>query len=381
MLRYLFFAFLGLAACENKGESEPVAQETDSTQVVVAARVSRHALPFCPEVYEEGIELPITELKAQQDYIEEEIKQVQSDTIPDFQEKRRRLNDLDVAKSIMIDKLAYKIESICGSVDDSQPVELYDGNLGVSKEFVNSLSKSVGQLQWKYSFGNQFNSPGDSEGNVKGVRWCSGSLIAKDLFITAGHCFDRSGLSWRLPKKNGQIISSQQISQLMKVNFNYQLSAANRQIRADTIDYPVLELKEYRNGDLDYAIIRLGKDSQGNWPGDKFGILAISSDTLSQVGVAGIIQHPKGNPKVIEAGPVVFVVANLLGYNDIDTEGGSSGAAVISAKTNKIVGVHIQGGCDLNRSNFNSATPIRAILPFSPILQTCLLDTSDAADE
>src|SRR5215211_3579232 len=39
-------------------------------------------------------------------------------------------------------------ETQCGAVDDSQDVELYDGSLGVSVEFVRRFSPPVGQLQW-----------------------------------------------------------------------------------------------------------------------------------------------------------------------------------------------------------------------------------------
>jgi len=52
-------------------------------------------------------------------------------------------------------------ESLCGN-DDSQPVESYDGKLGVTKAFVEKMSRSVGQLQWKYNFEARFNGPNDS---------------------------------------------------------------------------------------------------------------------------------------------------------------------------------------------------------------------------
>lgn len=261
-------------------------------------------------------------------------------------------------------------ESICQSVDDSQPVEFYDGALGVSKIFVEKACRSVGQLQWKYNFGGTFNSPNDSEGNVKGVRWCTGTLISKNLFITAGHCFDRDGNGWRMPARNGQTISSEEIAQLMKVNFNYQTDKLTGKIRRDTIDYPVIELKEYRNGNLDYAIIILGKDKYGKYPGEKFGFVEIAKSDPSQNDMTAIIQHPLGNPKVIEAGRIFSIKFDLLNYDDIDTQGGSSGAAVISVSNNKIVGIHVLGGCDNFNDGSNHATPISLIIPNSPIVNS-----------
>ena len=39
------------------------------------------------------------------------------------------------------------LESQCGSADDSQPIEQYDGTLGVSTEFAAAHERPVGQLQ------------------------------------------------------------------------------------------------------------------------------------------------------------------------------------------------------------------------------------------
>ncbi len=279
-------------------------------------------------------------------------------------EKLEKLFDLNTDQIVQLQME----ESICKNIDDSQPVEFYDGTLGVSKAFVEKMSRSVGQLQWKYNFGGTFNGPNDSEGDVKGVRWCTGTLIGKDIFITAGHCFDRDGNGWNMPTRGGQTISSEEIAQLMKVNFNYQADRVTGKIRADTIDYPVVELKEYRNGNLDYAIIILGKDKEGRYPGDRFGFVEIAKSEPSQNDMTAIIQHPLGNPKVIEAGRIFSIKFDLLNYDDIDTQGGSSGAAVISVNNNKIIGIHVLGGCDNLRDGSNHATPIFLIKPNSPIV-------------
>ncbi len=62
---------------------------------------------------------------------------------------------------------AYKqlYESICGATDDSQPVEQYDGTLGVIVAFVNAHQGPVGQLQWNDNLGAIYTNPG----NVSGV--------------------------------------------------------------------------------------------------------------------------------------------------------------------------------------------------------------------
>lgn len=111
------------------------------------------------------------------------------------------------------------LETICGMTDDSQPVEQYDGSLGVSQAFVARLQSRVGQLQWDTNLADRYDNPG----NVSGVRWCTGALISHNLFISAGHCFDQSPGSWVVPRVNGtnNAISSEQIASAMHVNFNY----------------------------------------------------------------------------------------------------------------------------------------------------------------
>lgn len=84
------------------------------------------------------------------------------------------------------------LESICGATDDSQPVEQYGGTLGVTTTFVAAHQSPVGQLQWNNNLAALYTSPG----NVSGVRWCTGTLISNDLFLSAGHCFDQNGGGW-----------------------------------------------------------------------------------------------------------------------------------------------------------------------------------------
>ncbi len=90
----------------------------------------------------------------------------------------------------------YAFESMCGLRDDTQDVETYDGNLGVTRAFVDQHEPPVGQLQWLEDLFERFRGPNESPGDVSGVRWGSGGLIENDLFITAGHCFDQSGGGW-----------------------------------------------------------------------------------------------------------------------------------------------------------------------------------------
>src|SRR5262245_56460721 len=66
------------------------------------------------------------------------------------------------------------LESQCGATDDSQPVEQYNGTLGVTGAFVNAHQAPVGQIQWNNNLAAIYTNPG----NVTGVRWCTGALVS-----------------------------------------------------------------------------------------------------------------------------------------------------------------------------------------------------------
>jgi V8-like Glu-specific endopeptidase len=251
------------------------------------------------------------------------------------------------------------VETICGNTDDSQHVELYNGTLGVTRAFVDSHERPVGQLQWVSDLAQRFNNAGESPGNVSGVQWGSGALISDELFITAGHCFDQSGNGWIRPMRNGQTVSPQEIAALMMVNFNYQINPATGQPRQSE-SFPVVELIEYRAGGFDYAIARVGRNAEGDLPGERFGSLAVATANLTEEGaVLCIIQHPNGLPKKIEAGPMRSNAGSQITYNSLDTLGGSSGSAILSP-TGEVVGVHTNGGCTAV-GGFNFGTNIEAI--------------------
>lgn len=250
-------------------------------------------------------------------------------------------------------------ETLCGGIDDSQPVELYDGSLGVTRAFVDTHERAVGQLQWNDDLASIYDNPG----NVNRARWCSGTLISRDLFLTAGHCFDRTGGGWQRPLQNGTntVISEQEIAGNMHVNFNYQVDP-NGNIRTEQ-SFEILDLVEYRLGSLDFAIVRLA----GN-PGDTFGSTEVSIEDGDEGDMLCIMQHPAGLPKRIEAGPLFHLHDSRLGYDSIDTLGGSSGSGILKSPDGRIVGVHTNGGCSTAALSHNHGVRIESIIAASPTL-------------
>ncbi len=227
-----------------------------------------------------------------------------------------------------------EIESICGGQNDSQPVEQYDGTLGVTRAFVDTHQAPAGQLQWN-----------------TGARTCSGTLISSNLFLTAGHCF---------PADRPVEAATE-----MHVNFNYQVDSSGN-LRTEQ-SFNILELVEYRLGGLDYAIVRL----EGN-PGSTFGFSRISNNDVDNGAMLCIIQHPAGLPKRIEAGPQFHLHDSRVGYDSIDTLGGSSGSGILHSPSGLLVGVHTNGGCTPIALSHNHGVRITSIRANSPVIQNIL---------
>lgn len=252
------------------------------------------------------------------------------------------------------------LESICGVADDSQPVEQYDGTLGVTTTFVNAHQRAVAQVQWNDNLAAAFTNPGD----VSGVRWGSGTMIGPDLFLTCGHLFDQDPNGWTIPRQNGSAtaISPQDVAVNMHLNFEYQVDAGGT-LRAEQ-RFPITQLIEYRLGGLDMALCRIGGD-----PGTTYGWSEVSTADTAVGDMLAIIGHPAGLPKRIEAGPTTQISGSTVRYDDIDTLGGNSGSGILHGPTGRVVGVHTNGGCNPAGTGSNSGVAIAAIRAASPTLQ------------
>jgi V8-like Glu-specific endopeptidase len=276
-------------------------------------------------------------------------------------------------ESLTPDRLEYGDirETICGTTDDSQPVEQYDGSLGVTRAFVDTHQVPVGVLRWHTNLANIYTNPG----NVAGHRWCTGTLIADNLFLTAGHCFDQTGGGWNRPRVNGtnNIISSQEIATRMNVEFNFQVDANG--VQQSPVSFAVEELIEYRLDGLDFAIVRLS----GN-PGQQFGITRLAEDDGNQGDMICIIGHPAGQPKRIEAGPITSFEDFRVRYNDIDTLGGNSGSGILRASDGCIVGIHTNGGCNAAMTGSNFGLRITRLRAASPTVQNLGAHTNTIRD-
>lgn len=218
--------------------------------------------------------------------------------------------------------------TICGSTNDAQHVNHYNGALGPTVGFVQTHKTSKGALE----------TIADPAADPK---YCSGTLIAADLFLTAGHCVGSSTI--------GDFVA-----------FNYELVAGGTTVAAQS-HFQVTQILEDNISSVDYAIVRLS----GN-PGNTFGIAAVAAGDPPVGSAITIIGHPEGEPKQIEAGTVGSYSGNYMRYGNVDTLGGSSGSGVLD-NAGAIVAVHTNGGCGAT-SGTNSGPRIARIREVSGIL-------------
>ena len=215
---------------------------------------------------------------------------------PPLPEEVERLLEGFAAGAVPDDLYTAMLESQCGVTDDSQPVEQYDGTLGVTRAFVDAHQPMVGQLQWNNDLAAIYTNPG----NVAGVRWCTGALIGDNLFLTAGHCLDRTADGWQLPRVNGSndVISSQEIATRMHVNFNFQVDPNGNQRPEQA--FAVTQMIEHRLGTLDFAPTR--SRSSATQPANRSGSRPAPSRRSPATGSPTATSTPLGGTRAPRSG-------------------------------------------------------------------------------
>jgi V8-like Glu-specific endopeptidase len=199
-----------------------------------------------------------------------------------------------------------------------------------------------------------------------GNRGCTATLVGKSCAITAGHC----------------------VKNLYRGEFNVPNSINGEPVQSqkeDTffVNPESIEFQDEGRGN-DWAVFNFKKNEEsGLYPGDVYGFFRIenyepkNSDFLRISGYGTHYDNDQMTYTLLSA----TGHGDYIGYSDegrtllnhkVDTTSGSSGSSVINVKTNKIIGIHGQGGCSSSRLIWNSATLINQHRKLQAAIKKCI---------
>lgn len=178
-------------------------------------------------------------------------------------------------------------------------------------------------------YGQQYNlCPEEPFREQKNGAFCSGSLVAADILMTAGHC-----------------VRSEGACQGTKFVFGFAITEKGKQ--GDTVPasevYSCKQLlgRVEQGSGPDWALVRLDRKVSGHKP------LRLSSSVPPKGAPLFVIGHPAGLPTKVAGGASVRD-PSLSGYfkANLDTYGGNSGSAVFNAATGLVEGILVRGEQD-----------------------------------
>jgi len=158
---------------------------------------------------------------------------------------------------------------------------------------------------------------------------CSGSLVGKDILMTAGHC-----------------IRTEQDCADTKIVFGFAITRSGGNAPEVIPGKDVYGCKEIisrtlQGGGPDYALIRLDRAS------DRAPLKINREDSIKPGDGVFVIGHPIGLPLKVSGGSHVRDASNSGFFvADLDTFGGNSGSPVFNSATNAIEGILVRGAAD-----------------------------------
>jgi V8-like Glu-specific endopeptidase len=191
--------------------------------------------------------------------------------------------------------------------------------------------------------------------------YCSGSLIAPDIVMTAGHCVKNTVVCWGI-----------------RIAFGYAVQAPD--VMPDELwsgdVYRCKEVIESQSDDdgPDFALIRLDRPVVGHKP------LKLDKKAKQKVGdPVFAIGYPSGLPLKVAGNARIRSVEEGYFISNLDTFVGNSGSPVFNAKTGLVEGILVSGDddyvpanssckrikhCKDDRCSGETATSISEVLPY-----------------
>ncbi len=224
----------------------------------------------------------------------------------------------------------------CNLSPDYQNLSTYQGDLGVSQDFVASHKGAVGQIR------------------KNGFPWCTGTLIEGDRFLTAGHCFTST---------NDQAEYT--------VVFDYQTDL-------DSLTFPVNAILESQSHPFDYAILQLDGSPSDIYPIARLKALDINNEAANSQRQTTVIQHPLGKVKQIDS-DLAETIGTGYWKSNVDIDGGASGSGVLD-HNGYLMAVVSGSGCGIEDNWISTGSTITQISQHSNLVSD-LLDQSQQEDE
>lgn len=164
------------------------------------------------------------------------------------------------------------------------------------------------------------------------VAGCSGTLIAPDIIMTAGHCYD---LAKETCKENVWIFD-------YKVDKENQSSVTVDNSKIYECEKVLLKELNFNDG-LDYALIKLKRKVDDR----EYAQLRTSGSVKLDTSLV-LIGHPSGLPtKIADDGHVLKITTNYFTTN-LDAFTINSGSGVFNAHTGEVEGILVSGMLDYN---------------------------------
>ncbi len=164
--------------------------------------------------------------------------------------------------------------------------------------------------------------------------FCSGSLVGKDLIMTAGHC-----------------VTSDDSCAGTKFVFDYAITDKNGVSPSEILSSSVYSCKKLiarkqEGKGADFALVQIDREVTDRAP------LEINRKNDLKKGTdIVVIGHPVGLPTKVSGGAKVRSLANGFFVANLDTYGGNSGSAVFNLNTGLVEGILVRGENDFVYQN------------------------------
>jgi V8-like Glu-specific endopeptidase len=163
---------------------------------------------------------------------------------------------------------------------------------------------------------------------------CSGTLIDKDIILTAGHCMtskmDCSAYSWVFDYR---ATSGKQLSVQVPTSSVYKCQKV------------IAQKNDYKNN-IDFALIKLDRKVT-----DRSSVNMRLSGSVTIGDKLALIGHPRGLPTKIAAGGLVQKLGNGFFQANLDAYSINSGSGVFNEITGELEGILISGRNDFEQDS------------------------------